>query len=297
MNLRIISRRVKGFTLIELLVVIAIIAILAAVLLPVIAQARRKAVRAEDINNMRQMTQGSIMYAGDFHDYFPILSLGAANSAAGQFNNIDGYHYLRYIAITPEWQGAVQLNNSQQLFPNPYNYYQNMGLLYGDGIIQNPNAFFCPCLTYPALQPAQYSTPAFMSTAAAPDAAVVRSPYIFNPRLSSTSGNPPRKYNKTTDVRQLDIFMTDYINSGGSAPPVDGGPSSTAGFAFNSDNWAQWPSPGIEIAQTDGSVKYVNLNVQYSQGKTYLQVMLTGLTDFSYVAYESTIWPFIQNAR
>src|SRR6516162_9829848 len=73
------SARASGFTLIELLVVIAIIAILAAILLPLLGKAHRKSLRVQDIDNMRQATQGSMVYAGDFQDWFPILSLGAAN--------------------------------------------------------------------------------------------------------------------------------------------------------------------------------------------------------------------------
>ncbi|HXB59301.1 MAG TPA: prepilin-type N-terminal cleavage/methylation domain-containing protein [Candidatus Acidoferrales bacterium] len=55
----------SGFTLIELLVVIAIIAILAAILLPVLAKAQQRGERAYCLNNMRQLALGWIMYADD----------------------------------------------------------------------------------------------------------------------------------------------------------------------------------------------------------------------------------------
>jgi prepilin-type N-terminal cleavage/methylation domain-containing protein len=58
----------EGFTLIELLVVIAIIAILAALLLPALSAAKTKALETSDLNNMRQLTLGWTMYAGDHHD-------------------------------------------------------------------------------------------------------------------------------------------------------------------------------------------------------------------------------------
>jgi prepilin-type N-terminal cleavage/methylation domain-containing protein len=61
-------RKNRAFTLIELLVVIAIIAILAAILFPVFAQAKAMAKKAADLSNTKQQLLGILMYATDYDD-------------------------------------------------------------------------------------------------------------------------------------------------------------------------------------------------------------------------------------
>jgi prepilin-type N-terminal cleavage/methylation domain-containing protein len=64
-------RRSRGFTLIELLVVIAIIAILAAILFPVFAQARDKARQATCLSNGRQVALAVFQYTQDYDEMYP----------------------------------------------------------------------------------------------------------------------------------------------------------------------------------------------------------------------------------
>lgn len=67
-----VRRRQGGFTLIELLVVIAIIAILAAILFPVFAQAREKARSASCLSNQKQVALAFMMYSQDYDETYPL---------------------------------------------------------------------------------------------------------------------------------------------------------------------------------------------------------------------------------
>jgi prepilin-type N-terminal cleavage/methylation domain-containing protein/prepilin-type processing-associated H-X9-DG protein len=72
-----------AFTLIELLVVIAIIAILAAILFPVFAQAREKARQASCLSNMKQLGISFRMYAQDYDETLPVNRSCVGGTAAG----------------------------------------------------------------------------------------------------------------------------------------------------------------------------------------------------------------------
>ena len=79
----------KAFTLIELLVVIAIIAILAAILFPVFAQAKAAAKRTADMSNTKNITLGMILYTGDTEDIAPPALAAAFNRGDTRFNAIE----------------------------------------------------------------------------------------------------------------------------------------------------------------------------------------------------------------
>ncbi|GAB4460072.1 MAG: hypothetical protein OHK0029_23500 [Armatimonadaceae bacterium] len=71
-----VRRTTSAFTLIELLVVIAIIAILAAILFPVFAQAREKARQTSCLSNIKQISLGVMMYMQDYDERSPVAEHG-----------------------------------------------------------------------------------------------------------------------------------------------------------------------------------------------------------------------------
>ncbi|MDX1935300.1 MAG: DUF1559 domain-containing protein [Capsulimonadales bacterium] len=102
----------QAFTLIELLVVIAIIAILAAILFPVFAQAREKARQTSCLSNVKQIGLGMMMYA---QDYDEVIS---RNAHPDPPRVPEGAHFTN--CSTPRWMDVI----------NPY--------------IKNLDIFNCP---------------------------------------------------------------------------------------------------------------------------------------------------------
>src|SRR5438067_87743 len=107
---RLRKRLKRGFTLIELLVVIAIIAILAAILFPVFAQAREKARAISCVSNLNQIGKATMMYVQDYDETYPC-----------GWGSLDGGRTMWRIVLQPYIQKYGNPNE-------PYNSQGNFGV-------------------------------------------------------------------------------------------------------------------------------------------------------------------------
>ena len=90
----------KGFTLIELLVVIAIIAILAAILFPVFAQAREKARATSCLSGSKQIATAIQMYTDDYDETLP-GSMDVDGGGGGSWDYVQGGIYSITYKLQP----------------------------------------------------------------------------------------------------------------------------------------------------------------------------------------------------
>jgi prepilin-type N-terminal cleavage/methylation domain-containing protein/prepilin-type processing-associated H-X9-DG protein len=151
-------RKPKGFTLIELLIVIAVIAILAAILFPVFAQARDKARQTMCASNMRQIGLALIMYRQDYDEKNPNEWPWAGQQIWDWDHTflevISPYTKSQQIAVCPSAQSGLYYSKkdtrprSMNQGGNPIGYFMNetgwcdglyMGLEIPDALVPRPS--------------------------------------------------------------------------------------------------------------------------------------------------------------
>ena len=213
--------RVAGFTLIELLVVIAIIAILAAMLLPALAAAKARSYVASCLSNVKQISVGSAIYAGDYNDYLP-PSAGIGSDTA--YNALAQEEYGQFL-----WQGPV--NSPQLNFNTPIDgttqTFENYGWLYymknaGDGSI-----FFCPA--YNAKPTTIYSAGDYqplLTPLSQTGYSNISGSYVWNPWVNSSQ---VRVYQKASSFIQSRVLAMEYlVNANSTAGNMTMNPATVA---------------------------------------------------------------------
>lgn len=153
-------RKIKAFTLIELLVVIAIIAILAAILFPVLSQARVAAKKAASISNLKQLSLAVQMYNGDNDQCYAQSAYAGGTGPSAVVNGINvvaanSQIFSAYDAINPytknvgilqspgdpqaiNWPTALQNASLAPLPPGTPNLIRFAGYGFNFAIFEDP---------------------------------------------------------------------------------------------------------------------------------------------------------------
>lgn len=232
-------RRRTGFTLIELLVVIAIIAILAAILFPVFAQAREKARAATCLSNEKQTILGVLQYVQDYDETFPLSNYSP-----------DGVNWTGASVTTPS--SVFGHSNQRDCFwsNSTQPYMKNLQILRCPSAARERSDVFGVTLSQALGYGYSLTYNGYLTQWPIAGSQSPASVILFSEGLG-----------KAFMPRFANQFPLTISNSGWEARFIadDGGPhcAQPYGYSFNYDTTWWVHSNGSNYGYTDGHVKYI----------------------------------------
>jgi prepilin-type N-terminal cleavage/methylation domain-containing protein len=240
----------RGFTLIELLVVIAIIAILAALLLPALAAAKRKAKLSTCQSNFHQVYTSCYIYATDYSDYYPP---DTTHFGGNTLNDLASGEFYTYFFLSPSGNAPAGVAGAMVNQGIQNQVFDNLGYLYETHGIGDAKALWCPSFPVTSAQSSSgYDNPWLHTDTTGANPGRIRDSILYNPRVLEVSNAPldyHRAFPKTSSIYTQDgaggnpLFATDYLGGGAGS--------------FSPSTFAHYPAQGFNCIFKDGSVQFV----------------------------------------
>jgi prepilin-type N-terminal cleavage/methylation domain-containing protein/prepilin-type processing-associated H-X9-DG protein len=233
------SQRRSAFTLIELLVVIAIIAILAAILFPVFAQAREKARATSCVSNLKQISTALIMYSQDYDENLCPDELGSTQPLVWD-QLIAPYAKNTQIFACPDWRMTTNNTSTGRVLSYGMNYRLTQ---FDPGNLDDANSLWFATGTLSLLRaPAQTFW-------------IMDNAKVTNPTAQKLHQEDPTKWT----LNQSGLAGSGWNSDGYVRFPQDPPNSGYVSCCYNGDPWRAAPihSGGTNTSYCDGHAKWI----------------------------------------